>query len=1040
MKQITTICLVCWVFVFSQEGAGQMVTGRKMENFNQAFSLKEGKRFESLGQLKVTLLEVNAPGCMFLPGEQPEIIIQIENLTEQKLNIQGRADLVQFATRGIPGDIWDSSVVKLKDLDAVPIELTLEPKGFQNVVLKPRMPETKGGYGVVIDLGKLGRDFLCGMARVFEPDQNRVQYPKQSLDKIDPPVLERLGIKTVRYAWPYVNSEHPRFEHTMKRLAREMDYNHKHRVTLIMEFGSGDALYDSPLDPELSYRTHLNEKNELIGGKGDMAWMPKDDPDFEEYVYQIACNYGWPKGPITGFMLWNEPWEGISISGWGADMIRYRTIYQRMGQAVERARKDAGVDVLIGGCDSSANTWDKLFPDNKDTFMKYFDFCSVHYQGMHAPAYHRPWINRTYHKGRVLIWDTESWVANTDDRVAGLVATKRAAGYDRSLGIYYGNICTQLSHNRVVKDKIRTPSGTIDNIRPLYAWPVAASVSAVQYFLGERVFKEILFPNGLPWIYVFEGLDENPDDGTIMIVGDIGALFKQDEMLFRTVRSLDEVQQKERQRRQREKLTATDAKYAQLTTELEKLRPYTNTKLILSDERDLFRLYDFYGNPVSIEKGRVEIPLDSRGFFLRAQPGKKGSFAALVQAIRDASIVGYEPVEIIAHDMLKPVTERPVLKLDLNNILNQEIRASVTVQLAHCKIDVASEVVIPAHSQIELPVRVLEATSTPDNRYDLRVEVKTENHGTALHYETMRVNLIAKRTIKVDGTLDDWSGALPQVIKVSGKAQQSLTEQAWLPFVEFDSSSSEGLASGYLAYDDQYFYFAGKVADGTKHPGTVRFETVDDAMYFYPKTVYSKTQEGNRVKHQWKKGVRQYSYRKTPTLPDGGFSRFDNIQIAFNAIPNGEDDRISYLPGRMPRFTPYKCTDYEYALNKVADAHGGGHEIWRLLVPDMPRKHFYPRQPKSPEDGPVKEGKLITIYRDNMRITEVAIPWSELPDVKERLDTGQTIKFSFHVNHEERGPIMELARGRSVSKLNKQAFHVDWQEHWANELEFAFGK
>jgi hypothetical protein len=30
---------------------------------------------------------------------------------------------------------------------------------------------------------------------------------------------------------------------------------------------------------------------------------------------------------------------------------------------------------------------------------------------------------------------------------------------------------------------------------------------------------------------------------------------------------------------------------------------------------------------------------------------------------------------------------------------------------------------------------------------------------------------------------------------------------------------------------------------------------------------------------------------------------------------------------------------------------------------------------------------------------------------------------------------MELSRGRSVAKRNG-SFHVDWVEHWANELEF----
>jgi hypothetical protein len=34
---------------------------------------------------------------------------------------------------------------------------------------------------------------------------------------------------------------------------------------------------------------------------------------------------------------------------------------------------------------------------------------------------------------------------------------------------------------------------------------------------------------------------------------------------------------------------------------------------------------------------------------------------------------------------------------------------------------------------------------------------------------------------------------------------------------------------------------------------------------------------------------------------------------------------------------------------------------------------------------------------------------------------------------------MELSKRRSVAKRNA-SFHVDWIEHWANELEFAFEK
>ena len=72
--------------------------------------------------------------------------------------------------------------------------------------------------------------------------------------------------------------------------------------------------------------------------------------------------------------------------GGGADMPRYLEMYKVMGDAVRRANRDAGVHVLIGGCDSSSNTLDKFFGDESDELLKDLDFCSIHYQGLSAPS------------------------------------------------------------------------------------------------------------------------------------------------------------------------------------------------------------------------------------------------------------------------------------------------------------------------------------------------------------------------------------------------------------------------------------------------------------------------------------------------------------------------------------------------------------------------------------------------------------------------------------------------------------------------------
>ena len=140
----------------------------------------------------------------------------------------------------------------------------------------------------------------------------------------------------------------------------------------------------------------------------------------------------------------------------------------------------------------------------------------------------------------------------------------------------------------------------------------------------------------------------------------------------------------------------------------------------------------------------------------------------------------------------------------------------------------------------------------------------------------------------------------------------------------------------------------------------------------------------------------------------------------------------------MPRFQAYLCTDYEFAFNKVAEKHGGGTEVWRLLAPGVPRKHFYPRQPKAPIDGgPVKEAKMVMTHEGNTRIIEAALPWSEIPLVKEKMLKKERIKMSFRVN-DNGGSAFELAANRSVSTINIYSFHDYWANSWSAEVEFGF--
>ena len=572
------------------------------------------------------------------------------------------------------------------------------------------------------------------------------------------------------------------------------------------------------------------------------------------------------------------------------------------------------------------------------------------------------------------------------------------------------------------------------------------------------------------------------------------------------------------------------------------------------------------------DNGRIVVPLDGRGFFLRAD-GTPGSFAALTSALKAGRVDGIEPLAIVAHDLTGPVENHPSLRLTLTNVLPRPVSGALTVTLGGLTLSAPAPVTVGPNETRDVTVPITGGEAKPSNTYPLSVAFDGGADGKAQLSEDVHADVIAHRTITVDGNLDDWKGVLPQTV-TAGNAAPTLAEAAWFPFKNFDTSVGSGFATGYLAYDAQNFYFAAKVADSTPDPGTVRFATRDDDAYFYPAVSYTKSTGGkafsirwtgtvtpkysetytfttrsddgvrlfvngkrvidNWTDHgsaedtatvaltagkpcdlkleyfnsagggemrlfwqsasqprtlvpadalsgqyysgrdfdalkltrtdktidfswgdgvwpdpaygsetlqelRWPAGVRRYSYRKNPELPSGNAPGHDNVQIAFNVLPPDKKAWYAHPPGVMPGFTSYADTDYEYALNQVAPQYGGGTEIWRLAYPGMPHKHFYPRQPASPLDGPAHGGKLVMTRDANTRIVECAIPWSEIPEVKKCLDAGRPIKFSFRVNDNAGGGTMELSRGRSVAKRNP-SFHVDWAEHWANELEFGWGK
>jgi len=998
------LVIITQVVCFYNLSLAQMVTGRSIPGFDEVFNLSGTNQLRGL---EIVQLSSRPSANVLWPNEQPEFEYRVTNLSSNVISSIIRFEIIHYGTKSRIGDIWTPEMFRFSGVGSVEIKLEIGALKSTNIIIRPKVPEKFGGYGIVAEVPGLGRTFCSAFVRVVEPDHGPVQFPTYALDlpwphEMSEAVFElfyRLGVKGARMGADYTPTTSLQFEDEFLRLAQFINWAKKYDVTVMLTVGAGSA--PQPLGRG---RPHLDENGVMkVGTKEDLVWLPEYDDDFQKWSELIAVVFGWPYGPVNAMELWNEPWEGLSISGWGADMIRFRELYTKMALGIESARKAGNVEVLIGGACSSANTRDKLFPDGTNDFLKWLDFVSIHYQPLAAdPVLIPEWMTRKHKFGRVRVWDTESWIANSEDKVAAVIASMRAQGQDRTAGIYHGNVyeCQAVK----TQDK---------EFRLVQAWAPAAAVAACQKFIGQRSFREILFKDGLPWVFVFDGLGAsgnriNEDDGTVVIVGDLTKVYEPGLLLFNRVNFA------------------------------------TNAFLELEDPGHEFVLYDFYGNPLERRGNRLIVPLNSCGWFLRTT-GQRGSFSKLLKELRRSKISGIDPVQFTVYDFISPLDKNPTLRLRVQNVMNHPVAGDLTVNIDGIILDKETiPVRLLAHQSKEFNFKVLKATILPSNTYKLKARFESVGSGCVEFSELIHVNYISKRSICVDGKLEDWQGVLPQVISPAHGIGANLTEKAWRPFVTFSNQEKAGVAIAYLAWDSTNFYFAAKVADDSPFAGGPRFEFRDDDSYFYPEKCFliRKDEQTGRILEKtelvWPRDVRRFSYRKMPELPSGNDT--DNIQLAFNVVPLDKEPWYSHPRGTMPKFMVYRCTDHEFALNLVRSEYGGGTEIWKLLAPGIPRKHYYPRQPRAKIDGgPVKDGKLVVLRQDNTIFYEAAIPWKEMPLVWQCVKSGAPIKFSFRVNNNA-GPALELAANRSVSKINCFAFHDDWATHWANEIEFGVEK
>ena len=1017
--------------------------------------------------MRAVMIRSSEPTNVLYPGDSASFTFQVSNLSDQKISAKGVIRIVRYELITVAGqDMFHVAPRKLGDVGKTPVTITLDPKGWQNLEVKLAIPETFGGYGLVLDVHGQPSLLLGGVVRALKPDAPRdPRFRRLAIDLEDPAVMVRLGAAPNRVGMSPIsaNGDDAGYEAEYQRVSAILRNLHAAKLPVTMEFGHG-VPPEGKIHPFGRTRSHLAQKTKAgelrpygsldpkeSDGKAygtnaysDYAWLPEFDPVAKKNIKRLLKEFAWPKGPIIAVDLWNEPWNGASISGWMADDLRYREIFTAMAEAVEEVRKEDKAEVWLLSGDSSSNTFDKFFPDGKDTFLKWMDISSIHYQNTEPVTTVKAWVDRKNADGTpnpTRVWDTESWVANSDGRIASVMPTNYAMGIERAVGIWsnWGRSVLCMTN----EPTIRTANGE-QKIRQTNAWSVTSAVCAMQHFIGNRPFERILW-QGLPFAYRFNGYSDAPEGGCIVVVGDTEAVFGAGRVPFGTVKSLDELKVKHNLYRKLAQLLPGSAERVAAEKEWNTRSPYSGVTLSLADAGGRFRLFDYNGNRIPAVGGRLVVPIDDRGFYL-ATDGSVGSFDALSNAVTKARLDGLMPVQIVAHDPTAPIGKGGALRLTVRNLLERPVSGALTVQVGALKVQAPGKLSLAPREVQEVTVQ-LGGTADPANAYALSVTVDAGADGIALSSEIVRCNVIAKRSITIDGKLDEWQGVLPQTITSDGSVDRTDAEAAWWPDKPFNPTAKSGLATAWLAYDDKNVYFATRIADEKQARGMIRFSNRDDDASFWPATVipliYGKDKDGKDVVTgegaplTWPAGVRRYTYATWANLPFG--DGIDSVQIGFNVRDENDKPWYPFPKGTYRQFTGYWDTDYEYSLHAVRASKGGGTEIFRLGHPDLPHKHFFDHSPRAKGEGEAA-GKLVITHVGNVRIVECSIPWSELPLVQARMQAGKTAKFTFRVNDDAGVGCLELPRGRSVSRMNAKALKPDWTVHWANEVEFGFEK
>lgn len=385
-----------------------------------------------------------------------------------------------------------------------------------------------------------------------------------------------------------------------------------------------------------------------------------------------------------------------------------------------------------------------------------------------------------------------------------------------------------------------------------------------------------------------------------------------------------------------------------------------NGTLTLNDARGI-KSFDLEGRPIPPRPdGRLTIPLSEYPVYLATDVLDVVAFRA---RIAGASLDKITPVNLYALSLTRPASQAQTLFVRVENQMNRAVTGRLRLR-ANGRETVSAPFTIAPGALAEVVVAWPVAASAKD-RYAVELTAQT-NAGAVRKTQNVMVARFAKKTVRVDGALDDWRGVLP--VSVDSREQAGSVDLT--PFLlnpqlkrpDAPAMPTRVAARVYAAYDADNVYLAAVVDEEKLH---------------------------NTAGQPVVRGRATLPYRSG--VPDG----LDHIRTTGDAFSFswGFRERVPGWGRALEDPYAWKGHFYDTDYHYVAHVSEEGAQLVRQWGPDTGRRTAY-QSAVVPGYGTVA-GARVVIRRDQaaqQTVYEMAIPRTELklfdPSRQERLRFG----------------------------------------------------